>query len=150
MIAAVLHLDIGARAPAEARHHVRRGFAHRGDIVDLDARQLPARDFEEGRGARLLGIADHVVGLDHIREGAGLDLRGAAGDDDLGAGPLAARLADRLPRLAHGLGRHRAGVDDDGAVEPGLLGKLLRHLALEAVQPAAERDDLDAHGCRTT
>ena len=61
--------------------------------------------FEEGRGVRLFGIADHVVGLDHIRESAGLDLGGAACDDDLGAGPLAARLADRLPRLAHGLRR---------------------------------------------
>ena len=91
----------------------------------------PARDFEEGRGVRLLGIADYVVGLDHLRESFRLDLGGAACDDDLGAGPLAARLADRLPGLAHGLGRHRASVDDYGAVEPRLLGELLRHLALE-------------------
>ena len=38
------------------------------------------------------------------------------------SGLLAREPADRLPRLARRLGRHRAGVDDDEIVEPGGLG----------------------------
>ena len=56
---------------------------------------------------------------------------------------LAPRLADRLARLAHGLGGHRAGVDDDRVVEPGRRGMAAHHLDLEGVQPAAEGDDLE-------
>ena len=57
----------------------------------------------EGLGFELLLIADDVIDLGHGGEARGIDLRRAAGDDDLGVGPLAARLADRLPRLAHRL-----------------------------------------------
>ena len=38
MIAALLHLHEGARAAVEARDQMRRGLAHRHDVVDDDAR----------------------------------------------------------------------------------------------------------------
>ena len=51
-----------------------------------------------------------------------LDLRGAAGDDEARGRVLAPQLADGLRGLAHGLGGHGAGVDDDGVAEPGRGG----------------------------
>ena len=50
----------------------------------------------------------------------GIDLRGAAGDDDARLGTFAGDAADRLARLALGLGGDGAGVDDDGV---GLGGR---------------------------
>ena len=55
---------------------------------------------------------------------------------------LAASPADRLARLALGLGGDGAGVDDDGAVEPGRGRGAANDLGFERVQPAAEGDDL--------
>ena len=91
---------------------MRGGLAHRHDVVDHDP--LAALDAEpcEGLGFELLLIADDVIDLVHGGEPAGIDLRRAAGDDDLGVGALAPRAADRLARLAHRLRGHRAGVDD--------------------------------------
>ena len=59
----------------------------------------------EGLGLHLLGVADDVIDLRHGGEALGLDLRGAAGDDDARGWILAPQLADGLRRLAHGLGR---------------------------------------------
>ena len=73
----------------------------------------------------------------------GVQLHGAAGDDDARARPFARRAADRLARLAFGLGRHRAGVDDHRVVQAG--GVAAHHLAFVGVQAAAEGEDLDAH-----
>ena len=74
---------------------------------------------------------------------ARVDLRGAAGDDDLGFRMLTARLANRLPRLAHAFRRHRAGVDDHRGPEPGVAGMLAHDLGFVGIEPAAEGDDLD-------
>ncbi len=101
----------------------------------------------EGLGLDLLLIADDVVDLVHGGEAGGIDLRGAAGDDDLGVGPRAADLADRLARLAHGLTRHGASVDDHGVAEPRRVRMLAHDLGFIGVEPAAEGDDLDIrHG----
>ena len=58
---------------------------------------------------------------------------------------LAARLADRLARLAHGLAGDGAGVEDDRAAvelaEPGGLRLAAHHLGFVGVEPAAEGDD---------
>ena len=122
---------------------MRRRLAHRHDVVDHDA--LAARDAEtrEGLGFELLLIADHVIDLVHGGEAGGIDLRGAAGDDDLCLGPLAAGLADRLPRLTHGFGRHRAGIDDHRVREPGGVGMRAHDFGLIGVEPATEGDDVD-------
>jgi hypothetical protein len=59
---------------------------------------------------------------------------GAAGRDDLGGGPLAARTADRLTSLADRLGGDGAAVDDHRSAPAGmarriasLSAKLSRH-----------------------
>jgi hypothetical protein len=74
-----------------------------------------------GRGRHLLGIADDMVDLGHRGEGLGFGLGGAAGHDDPGGRVLAPQPADVLPRLAHGLGRHRAGVDDTASPSPAAV-----------------------------
>ena len=45
----------------------------------------------EQAGVELVRIADHPRNLGHRREGRGLDLRRATGDDDPGLGPDARR-----------------------------------------------------------
>ena len=152
MVAAVLHLHEGARAALDRVDHVRGGLAHGEDVVD--ARLLEIVDAEVRQRAvivalQLLLVAEHEVDLVHGREARRVGLRGAAGDDDPRARILAARLADRLLGLAHGLGRHGAGVEDHRAVLQLAQARRRRLAAhdfrLVGVEPAAEGDDVDAH-----
>src|SRR5204863_1609420 len=83
----------------------------------------------------------------HGRERLRIDLRRAAGDDQLGARPLTPRLADRLPRLANRFAGHRAGVEHHRVGQAVLGRPRPDDLALVGVQPTPERDDVDvAHG----
>ena len=75
----------------------------------------------EGGGLQFLGVADHGIDLGHGGEALGLDLCGAAGDDDARGRVVAAQLADRLRRLAHGLAGDGAGVDDDAFASPAAI-----------------------------
>ncbi len=117
MIAAILDLDVGTRARAEAVHHVQSCFLDAHDVVDGDTLEVRLGEAAECSGLHFLGVADHMIDLGHVGELLGLDLSGAAGDDDAGVGAIAARPADRLPGLAHGLARDGAGVDDDAVLE---------------------------------
>src|SRR3546814_7607973 len=76
-----------------------------------------------------------------LGEGGGIDLGGAAGDDDAGVGTFAAQAADRLPGLLLGLGGHRAGIDDDEIVAAEPVQRGADRFAFIAVQPAAETDN---------
>src|SRR5437764_6723773 len=98
-------------------------------------------DWEER--AQFARISDHPRDTGHARERLRLELGRAAGDQYPGVGPPPVRAADGLARLAHGLVRHRAAVDDD----PVLIRRSRSgdRLAFREVQPAAERDRLDAH-----
>ena len=146
MVAAVLHLDEGAGAAVEPVDQMAGGLVHRHDVVDADTGVLAQAEIVAPR-LELLGIAEDEVDLGHGGEGFRVDLGGAAGDDDAGVRIVAARLADRLAGLAHGLGRHRAGVDQDGVAHAGLLGAAAHDLGFQRVQPAAEGDGLRfAHG----
>ncbi len=149
MIAAVLHLHESAGVPVEAVDQMERGIAHRRQIVDDDF--LPGGDAEiegalhidPGRRRVLRHIAEHAIDLGHHGESRGLGLRRAAGDDDLGVRPLPLQAADGLARLAHGLGGHGAGIDDDRIREPGRLRVAAYQLRLGGIQPATEGDDFD-------
>src|SRR3546814_11712306 len=99
VVAALLHLDEGARAFGEAGDELRRGLLHRHDVVHGDARRLRIK---KTLRAQLLLVAEHAVDLGHGGEALRVDLGRAAGDDDLRVGVLAPRLADRLARLAPG------------------------------------------------
>ncbi len=115
MIAAVLHLHIGARPRAETVDQVAGGFRHGHDVIDLHPLGLADEIGRQARpclGLHLFGIADDQIDLGHGGESLGLGLRGAAGHDQPRVGVFAAQAADFLPGLAHGLGGHGAGVDD--------------------------------------
>src|SRR5262249_9700716 len=92
---------------------------------------------------RLLPIADDVIDLVHAGESFRIDLRRAAGDDDLRAGPRAPRAPDGLPRLPHALAGHGASVDDHRLAEPGGARMLTHDFGFVGIEPAAEGDDLD-------
>jgi hypothetical protein len=142
VIAAVLHLHIGARTGAEPVDQVARGLGHGHDVVDLHLLRLADEVGGEGGpclGPHLLGIADDEVDLRHVAEGPGLCLRRTAGDDECRVRVRAAELADFLPRLAHGLSGHGAGVDDHGVLDPGGVGQFPHRLGLVGVEAAAER-----------
>src|SRR3546814_8166111 len=79
--------------------------------------------------------------LGHGGEACGIDLRRAAGDDDLGVGVLAPCLADRLARLALGLAGDGAGVHDDGVVESCRLGVDAHDFGFVGVEAAAEGEN---------
>ena len=121
-------------------------LAHRHDVVDDDARAVGEAQRLKRLGPHLLGVANDGVHLGHAGEAAGLNLGGAARDDDAGLGALAAQLADGLCRLAHRLGRDGAGIHDDGVVEPCRLGVAPHRLGFVGVEAAAEGDDTDGGG----
>ena len=112
MVAAVLHLDVGARMAAEAVDQGVRRLAHRHDVVDRDARAVGEGQAAIGPSVHLLGIADHPIDLGHGSEPIRLDLGGAAGDDQARLRIVALELADGLRGLPHRLGGDGAGVDD--------------------------------------
>src|SRR5580700_3705941 len=154
MIAALLHLQVGtglsetltrlralpsgtlSRGAGEGRGRV-SGRWVRSDRVAL--------------GAQLRVVVEDEI--DFAKRGIALRRqgRGATGDDDARAGMLAAGAADRLARLTLGLGGDRAGVYDNRVFDPRLAGGKTNDVALEGVEPAAERDDLDAlHAAQPT
>ena len=104
MVAAVLDLHIGAGAVRRSR----RSDGQRSRVTDMMSLTStlsvsPQPKPLECRGFRLLLIADDVVDLVHGREMGGIDLRGAAGDHDLGVGVFtrrALRIACRAWRTA--------------------------------------------------
>jgi hypothetical protein len=145
VVAAVLDLHEGAGAAAQAVDAVKRRLPNREDVVDGD--RLAAVDAQPapGLGLHLGGVADHLRDAGQAGEALGLDLRGAAGHDDASLRVLARELADRLPGLTRRLRGDGAGVDDDEVRVPGGLGLGAHGFRLVAVEPAAERDDLDRH-----
>ena len=90
-------------------------------------------------------IAEYDRDLRHIYEGLRLGLSRAAGHHDCATHAFAREPADRLARLPHGFRRDRAGVDDNRVFESRARGRVADHLRFIGIQPATERDDLDAH-----
>ena len=149
MIAAVLHLDKGARRGRRKPATI-CGAVSRTAMMSLTTFRERVRTLcgELGRrcGVELLRIADNVVGFDHLGESLRLGLRRAAGDDDLspaGARGAALRIACRACRTASAVTAQVLTMIASSS--PALSGFAADHLALGGVQPAAEGDDLDAH-----
>ena len=97
---------------------MRRRLAHLHDIAD-DHGLAACRQRLPDRCRQLVMIADNMIDLGHGIPCFGSDLGGAAGDDDPCLRILAAGPPYRLTGLALGLGRHRAGVENDGVIHPG-------------------------------
>src|SRR5262245_50743776 len=159
MVAAILHLDDRARATLEAVDQLRRGLPRRHDVIDDDL--LLGGDAEivrpkcalrvAPRGAfELLVIAEHAVDFAHVRKCCRLSLRRAARHHDAHIGPLARKLADRLPGLRHRFGSDRAGIDHNCVGEPCRLRLAPDRLRLIGVEPAAESHHIDGHGSAPT
>ncbi len=111
MVAALLDLQKCAGSALEAVDQMRRGL--------FEVRRLePWRAIALRQQFR--AVVEHPVDLRHCGVALWSDLGGAAGDDDLRLGMPAASPADRLSRLPLGFGGDGAGIDDDGALSPGL------------------------------
>ena len=160
VLAAVLHLDKGARAAAV---FVRRG-GREGSAVGLKAYQvfrigeLCAPGLKQ-RMQHLLGL---VIGheLDAWKLGGLFRRQGcvAAGHSDAGVGVAIVQAPGGLPALARGLGRDRAGVEHDDmrflrTADDVMTGgvELARQCVIFAeVKPAAQLVEKHAHRRRLT
>ena len=132
VIAAGLHADKGA------------GVAGWADGRGRGGRQVPGSRIE------LCGIGDEAINLGHGGDAVAINLGRAAGDQQAGVGAGAAGAANGLTGLAQGLAGDRAGIDDDEMIAAGgWQGAGAEHgaqgIAFRQVQPAAQRDDLEAH-----
>ena len=156
VVAAVLHLYKSPGA-AEAVRSVFGGGKRRA--VGLDAGhifgivQLRAPRLQQGVEQLLLPVVGHQRHAGQA--GRVLRLQGgvAAGDSDTGLRVGAVKLAHGSPAAADGLGRHRAGVEDDhlralrrgrdlmagGGQAPGQC------VVFAVVQAAAQLVEVDAH-----
>ena len=112
----------------------------RHDVGDLHARRRQRAQLA-GSAFSALPITRKTSGM--AAKSIGIDLGRAAGDDDLGTGPLALDAANGLPRLPHRFRRHRAGVDDDEIASPVRQGGAAHGLRLDKIEPAAEGQDFD-------
>ena len=142
MIAAVLHLDEGPRPTVHALDEMKRRLADGHDVVDPHLRRV-AEEVAVALGVKLLLIAEDEIDLGHAGEARRVDLRRAAGDDDLRRRPFPPRPADRLARLSHRFCRDGTRVDQDGVAKPGLRRLDPHDLRLERVEAAAESEDVD-------
>ena len=114
-------------------------LAHAHDVVDLHAL---ARSTWTNRSnvsaAHLLGVADDVIDLRHVRKALGLDLRRAARDDDASLGLVAAKSCGSSARLDVRLPPVTAQVlTMIGVLQPGVFGVTAHDLGLKRVEPAA-------------
>ena len=145
MVAAVLDLHIGARSGCRSR----RSDGPRSrctDMMSLTTTRSVSATAEALRrsGFGLLLIADDVVDLRPWRRKRPGSICAAQPVTTIlasGRSRRALRIACRAWRTA--LRRHRAGVDDHRAVEPGGVRMLAHDLRFVGVEPAAEGDDLD-------
>ncbi len=113
MLAAVLDLDEGARAPAHARDGRRWHVAGIGDPSHAHVRAIALDERAEQLWQPvLLLIAQNQVDSRHAAKRVRIGLGEAAGDDDERVGVGSNDAPDRLPVGEVGTARDRARVDD--------------------------------------
>ena len=178
MLTPILNLEKPAR-PANSPMRRLRRHGHRPnhrDIRDFDARwkKTRARQGRAARGSssrrpclarllllkqrfedlgqpRFVGIADDDIDTAERRDGGGIGLRPAAGDDDARAGMTADGAANHLAVGDVGARGDRARVDDDdvGALferdglKPAPLEPCRELEGIDLVEPAAQRRERD-------
>ena len=106
VIAAVLHLNIGARARAEPVDQMPGRLRDGHDVIHLHGLCRPDQIWRHGGpgfGLHLLGIADNAIDFFHRSKAVGIGLGGTPRHDQRGVRVLPAQLADILARLAHSL-----------------------------------------------
>ena len=105
VVAAVLDLGPGERGELFAEAHGRARFGEDEQVVGR--RELVG---DIGHGSLAAHDDPFVEGAEFV----GVNGRGAAGHEHVGAGVVLERSADGLAGLLVGLAGDRAGVDDDG------------------------------------
>ena len=110
VVAAVLDLDIGAGAVLQPVDQVAGGLAHAHDVVDPHARPAARRRRRPAAVFSALPSTRSTSGM--AAKAAGSIWAAQPVTMSRASGPLAARLADRLARLAHRLAGDGAGVED--------------------------------------
>src|ERR1700687_3536263 len=152
MLAAVLDLDEGARASADAADGRHGHLADIGDRRDVHRRPLlPDERAEQLRQAVFLRVAEDKVDAGHARERVRVGLGQASGDDDERLRVGARNAPDRLAVGEIGAAGDRARVDDVDLGRfaflhrpvPSLLDERPHLLGLDLVEPAAERGETD-------
>ncbi len=138
MIAAVLDLHEGAGVAGETVYHVGSGLAQLGDRIHLDFFFAAQAEIAVARGGELFRIAQDEIDLGHAGKHCGIDLGGAAGNDEARTGAARPRTANGLARLAHRLRGHRTSVEDDGIAEAGAGRSGANDFRLVGVEAAAE------------
>ena len=137
MVASLLDLQEAARMRAKGIKHMRCRLAYLHDVADNDG-LAGAGNRTPARGRQLVMVADDMIDFVHRLPAVRRNLRRAAGDDDPRLRIVAARTADSLTGLPLGFGRHGAGVENDGIVQPGGGGLVLNNLGFPDIQPATE------------
>src|SRR5216684_4784933 len=105
MVAAVLHLDVGAGAPLDTLDQVSRRFPHRHDVVDGDLLVGTCSEIADACenilrlrprvDARFGVVADDAIDFLHGGKPVWAGLRGAPGDDDPRLRAFASRSEER-------------------------------------------------------
>ena len=135
MVAALLHLQKGSRPALKAVDQMGRGRLEVGRRRGWGA---------VARREQLCAVVEHAIDFGHLGVALGGEFGGAPGDDDRRLGMPAASPADCLAGLPLGFRGDSAGIDDDGAREPGRRRGAANDLGFERVQPAPEGDDFVA------
>ena len=138
VVAALLHGDVGARPAAQTHHRMGHRCTRLHDVAMRRASTCRPRS-----GLKLLLVAEHARHPRQARPPLRRDLRGTPSHHDRPLRPLPMRTRDRPPRVPLRLAGDRARVDHQRVGQ--LRGMAADDLALEGVQPAAERQYLGRH-----
>ena len=139
MVAAILHLNKGARFARISGDQMRRGLRDGHDVRN-DNWAVRAFDYLAQQSRILFFmIAEYARDFGHIFEGFRFNLRRAAGYPHFCVGSAFMRLANGLAGLADRFIGHGAAVDNDDIVMPGKL--LGQGVAFCEVQAATHADD---------
>ena len=141
MVTSLLDLEKAAGMRGKTVKHMGRGLTHLHDIADNHRRGISCLQRFPGRGRQLVMIADDMVDLGHRVPQFRGDLRRTSGHDNARLGVLPAGAADRLARLALGLGGHRTGIENDGVIQASPARLVLHHFRFPDIEAAAEGFD---------
>ena len=142
MIAAILHLHIGARPALHALDQMPSRLGHAHNIVDAHflsaAKQLRRRP---GFGFHLVMITNDAGHLWHIAKHFRINLRRASGHDNRRIRIVFGGLADRITRRGDRRIRHRARIDNHSPLKPRRRGMAAHHFGLIGIEPTAKRNE---------
>ena len=139
MIAAVLHLHIGARPLTKTFDEMSSRLLNTHDIIDKHSFARLHGQVGKSATAHFFRVTDHVIDFRHRRERLWFYLGGAAGNDKFCMGMFPTEPPDCLSRAPHGLARNRTRIDDHTIFEPGRRRMRSNHIAFVGIEAATQR-----------